>query len=286
VYLRNHLLPILGEVRLDRLTTETLDRLYAHLRDDKGLSKASIHKAHNVVSRALGQATKWEWVGDNVARNASPPAIPRQKINAPTPEEVRRLISVASEDNLDFGTFLRLAAVSGARRGELCALRWSDVDFDRATVEFARAMVIGGGAVTERGTKTGNTRRVGIDPGTVDALRDLRKVAEGRAEACGITLGAGGFVFTHKPDGSVAWRPDNVTTKFARLRTRLGIKVSIHGLRHYSATRALNAGIPLRTVSGRLGHSRSSTTSDIYSQWATETDAVAAGVLGDLLDGE
>ena len=92
-------------------------------------------------------------------------------------------------------------------------------------------------------------------------------------------------VFSYEPDGSVPWRPDGVTARFVRLRDGLGLSgVRLHDLRHFVATRMLAAGVPVPTVSGRLGHANSSTTLNVYSHFLEASDREAAEALGRLLD--
>lgn len=284
VYLGKHILPALGATRLDRLGAEDLDRFYRAL-GRKGLSPASIRKAHNVVSRALTQAVKWRWIPDNPARRASPPKVPKPRVSPPDPAQVALLLRAADEHDADLGTFLRLAAVTGARRGELCALRWRDVA--NGTVNIERGLVHGPEGVVERPTtKTGRARVVALDAGTIDTVAAHRARCRDRAEECGLEFDPHGFVFSTQVDGSVAWRPDGATGRFMRLRNRVGVPARLHDLRHFAATRMITAGVPVRTVSGRLGHSRASTTTDIYSHWVSESDQAAADVMGGLIDSQ
>ena len=92
------------------------------------------------------------------------------------------------------------------------------------------------------------------------------------------------FVFTWEPDGSIPWTPDSVTRRFASLRTTLGLDdVRLHDLRHFAATRMMAAGVPVRTVSGRLGHANPSTTLGVYSHFVQASDRDAANILGDIV---
>jgi integrase len=93
-----------------------------------------------------------------------------------------------------------------------------------------------------------------------------------------------GFVFSDDVVGSQPWRPDGVTASFVRLRDKVGLSsVRLHDFRHFAATQLLAAGVPVRTVSGRLGHANPATTLNVYAAWLQESDQVAATVLSDLL---
>jgi integrase len=113
--------------------------------------------------------------------------------------------------------------------------------------------------------------------------QDHRERMEKRAADCGVDLVDDAFVFSGSPDGTVHWWPSNLDPSFRRLCRRLGVPDSVkrHGLRHTQVTELLDAGVPLRTVSDRVGHRNPSTTSNIYSHWIAETDERAALVVGD-----
>jgi integrase len=120
--------------------------------------------------------------------------------------DLRDLQALVKIDELDpdFGVSLRLAATTGARRSQLCALRWSDVDLDARTITFARGIVDGGPGVgmVEKTTKSGQVWRVSIAPGTSTRLESYRQVCLERAAAARTTLPLTGFVFAVPPDGS------------------------------------------------------------------------------------
>jgi integrase len=198
-----------------------------------------------------------------------------------------RLIEQADAEDPDFGVFLRLAATTGARRGELCALRWRDVDLNEGTLTISRALVdCADGGYVEKDTKTHAARRIALDSSMVKSLRAHKQRQAERALMGGVRIDGQTRVFSYELDGSVPWRPDGVTARFVRLRDGLGLTgVRLHDLRHFVATRMLAAGVPVPTVSGRLGHANSSTTLNVYSHFLEASDREAAEALGKLLDG-
>ena len=258
----------------------------ARRREGRPLSVASVRRVHVVVRRSLSQAKRWGWVSENVAADASPGRVPRREITPPDPEVTMRLIEQAEAEDPDFGVFLRLAATTGARRGELCALRWRDVDLNEGTVTISRALVdCADGGYVEKDTKTHAARRIALDASMVKSLRAHKQRQAERALIGGVRIGGQTRVFSYEPDGSVPWRPDGVTARFVRLRDGLGFTgVRLHDLRHFVATRMLAAGVPVPTVSGRLGHANSSTTLNVYSHFLEASDREAAEALGRLLD--
>ena len=137
--------------------------------------------------------------------------------------------------------------------------------------------------VYEKDTKNHQHRTVSLSPMAVDVLRTHRSAMRQRALACGVHLVEDAFVFSGAADCSTFWWPSNLNHSFARLRDRAGLpkSVKLHGLRHTQVTQLLDAGVPVRTVSGRVGHRNPSTTNNIYSHWVAETDERAASVVQD-----
>jgi len=195
------------------------------------------------------------------------------------------LIQTAEERDADFGSFLRLAVVTGARRGEVCAVRWQNVDFQSGTISISRSIVDGSNdQLIEKDTKTHSSRQVVLDDGTLAVLASRRAAAEERAADCGVELLDGAFMFSDSPDGRQPWRPGRVTLAFGRLCQQKGATgVRLHDLRHFAASTLLGAGVPVKTVSGRLGHANAATTLNVYAHFLESSDAEAAKVLGGLL---
>jgi len=281
---KQRLLPALGTTRLNRLNAAQLDRLYRSLSAD-GLAPASVRAVHAVISSALNQAVRWGWIGHNVADRATPPPTRRPALSPPEPEIVIALIEAAKRSRYpELGLFFHVAAVTGARRGELIALRWGSIDFDRLQVLIDRAVVQVGREVIEKDTKTHQARRLAIDAGTGGLLQRHHDDSVRRARMARADLDDRSFIFSDEPDGSIPWKPDRVTTAFGRLCQQRGVSgVRFHDLRHFAATRLLSSGVDVRTVSGRLGHATASTTLGVYAHFLQSADHAAADVLGGLL---
>jgi integrase len=277
------IVPRLGEWKVRALRTSDIDQIYGEL--SRRLSAQSVHHVHAVLRRLLNQGVRWGWLSTNPALNASPPKARRKPITPPRPEQVSRLIAEAERREPDLGCFLRLAAVTGARRGELCALRWTDVEFDGPSITLSRAIVgARNDSLIEKETKTHAGRRISLDKTTAASLKEQRERSEQRATAVDANLADDAFLFSDDVLGSRPWRPDRATLAFIRLRDDIGLDgVRLHDLRHFAATRLLAAGVPVRTVSGRLGHASAATTLNVYAAWLQESDQVAATVLSDLL---
>ncbi|WDZ84903.1 tyrosine-type recombinase/integrase [Micromonospora cathayae] len=307
--LNKHVRLVLGKLSLNRLDAETLESFYASLRRCrdwcggkasvthrvagehpctarcrphvcKPLSPSSVRQIHWILSGALSRAVRWRWIAINPAAQAEPPAAPHPDPQPPNPTDAARIITESWRDP-DWGALVWLAMTTGARRGELAALRWHHLDLAAGVLTLRRSAYLdANGGLQEKDTKTHQQRRVALDPETVDVLTELHARYVDRLEQLDATADPTDYVFSPEPDNSRGYRPDTITQRYGRLAKRLGIDSHIHALRHYSATELINAGVDVRTVAGRLGHGGGGTTTlRVYAAWLSESDQRAAGTL-------
>ena len=289
-YVKSVIAPMIGHLQISKVTSLDLDRFYRHLVDVGGpkgpYSPASIVRVHGIMRRAFAQGVRWGWIRQNPAREASPPrdTTPRQFV-PPTPDQVAQLLAEAKRRDSQMATLLRLAVSTGARRGELLALRWRHFDLGKGTVTIQRGIVLANGELVEQGTKTHQTRTITLDISTLQTLAEHRKRKFDLLEQVGADSLEDRFVFSELPDCSRPMRPDSTSRAFRALCAKAGIaNVRFHDLRHYVATRLLTSGVDPRTVAGRLGHRKPSTTLDVYAHFVPEADQWAADLLASLLD--
>jgi integrase len=276
--------PSLGKVTLTRLTAKNLDSLYGAMKN-AGKSPKTIRNHHAIISAALHQAVRWGWVRSNVAEMAKPPRVPQKRVEAPSLDVVRDVIEAAERRDPRLAPLLMLAALTGMRRGELCALRWSDIDFDAGMLTVNHSVVVAPKGLVEKSTKSNRERVVALDAVALALLEQHHSRAAQWMRQAGGELSANAFVFSPYVEGTKPFRPDNVTSFFIRVRNEVGAPtVRLHDLRHFTATQLIGAGVDVRTVAGRLGHSDPSVTLRVYSHALVERDRAAASVMGNLLD--
>lgn len=303
--------PAVGDIKLRTLQhrVDILDKFYAHLRrcrllcdgrpgidhrtsgkhecDERcrphacrPMQPRTIRNVHAILRAALGFAVKWGWIERNPAEHASPPKLTPSEINPPDPEQAARLVDAAWEADPNLGVFLWLAMTTGARRAELCVLRWSDIRFDAADLLIARAFVTRKGQKLVKDTKTHQKRRLSLDPATVQILEEHQKRQQKVADQAGLEVAADGYVFSRDGFGEDPWLPDTLTHQFRRIARQVGVPCRLHDLRHYSATQMIANGVDLRTVAGRLGHSGGGAiTLKVYSHWTRPAEQHAAELL-------
>jgi integrase len=179
--------------------------------------------------------------------------------------------------------YIWLAAVTGARRGELCGLQWTDIDLDAGVVHIAFSYLVRSGEKMRKDTKTHQERDLAIDAVTVSVLTERKQHVQVLVASVGVKLVPTAYVFSNDPLGTTPWNPDWVTHKVAEVAARAGVSLNVKALRHYTASQLLAGGIDLRNTAARLGHGGGgATTLRHYADPVTEVDRRAAAYLAQL----
>ena len=266
-----------ADMQVARLTVADIERWHARLRT-AGVGPAAIRNRHSVLRAALDQAVRWGWLMVNVASMARL-AMPRKADrSAMSPGDVRDLIEAAMSIELAAGVALRVAAISTARRSEIAALRWVDLDgcnlmIDSQIVELRSVREDGHATkLVDEITKTGNVRTVALDADTIALLHRLR---EERARFSPWLFS----IFDEPPS------PDRIGWWFSRAREISGVdkKWRLHDLRHWGATTGIGLGHDIRTVANRLGHANAGLTLRVYAHALPSADTALADTLGEAL---
>lgn len=273
--LRLHVRPHLLERPLHKLRAADLDRLYRRL-VDAGVSAPRVRRVHTVLSTALAQAVRWEMIAANPALSASPPMVRQREISPPSADEVIDFFSRLEADDEDLAVFVWLASATGARRGELCALRWASIDLEHASLLIERNIVDGDQGLVEKDTKTHQVRRLALGAATVKRLAAHRRAAQERALACGMRP-----MRTCSPPPWTGRFPGGRTTQRTASSPPAAATAWLTACDCMtSATSWLPAmiasGVDVRTLAGRLGHRRTSTTLDCYAAFLPAADRAAA----------
>ena len=273
--------PRLGKMRVADLDQDHLDALYAEL-NAKGLKATTIRRVHALMSAACRFGQKRKLMKHNPAALASPPPVRAAEVKAPSVDEVRRIIT-AAEDKGDevLAAIVALAALTGARRGELCALRWTDVDWTTHILTIARSVYrTPDGDWLLKDPKSHQNRRLSLDEVSLDALLRRRKAAEALAASLQLELSPAAFIFTESPQGLEPIVPDVVTQRYSKVAKSAGITTHFHALRHFMGTQAIANGYDVVTVAKRLGHADATTTLKVYAHALEARDRDLAAAIG------
>ena len=274
--INRHVRPQIGELRLQAISPARLTKLYRELttsggRDGAGLSPRTVEYVHAVLRKAFRDAVVVDQIllSNPVERAKRPRKARSEPGRVWTPAQLRAFLDTARQHRLF--AFYRVAAYTGARRGELLNLRWQDVDLELSEVRISGSAAVLAGQRIEGTTKSGRSRTVSIDPDTVQVLRDHRKrQTEERLRVGPEWRGTDDYVF------STAWgepiHPDTVSSLMTTLINAHNSQQSeplpharLHDLRHIHATTLLLAGVPVHVVAARLGHADPSITLRVYA---------------------
>jgi integrase len=277
-------------VPLQAVTAADLDQLYSSLltnggRDGAALSFRTVRHVHAILSKALTDAERRDLISRNPARRANPPsptAARSPEASTWTPGQLRAFLDATADHY--HGALFRVAAMTGLRRGELCGLRWADLDLDGGRLKVRRTIAVVNRELVEGETKSARSRRtVDLDPVTVHALRAhrVRQLEERMLVGAGYT--DRDLVFA-TPEGA-PWNPDAVGAAFNRAVARTDLpRIRFHDLRHSHATHLLASGANARLVSERLGHATVAFTLDVYGHVMPGQQADAAAAVAALVD--
>jgi integrase len=251
----------------------------------KPMKPATILRIHSIISSALDLAVRYDWTERNVAKNASPPHPRKREPDPPSPDQAARLLNLVWTEDEEFGLYLWTAITTGARRGEVSALRENRFDFASQQIRVSTTYIVKQGNRIEKAPKDGDGRVLSLDLLTCELLRERFQRRRADAQALGVQVPDDAFAFSPDPAGCTPWNPDTMTHRYRRYALRVGIASSLKELRHYSATQLLAAGTDLNTVAGRLGHAEGSTTLKFYAQFTRPADQRAAAIIPSQLDG-
>jgi integrase len=273
---KHWILPSIGSQKIAALKPAHILGLVKHA-DDAGLAPKTQKHILTLMRTALTWAMRLDLVFRNVALAVDAPTVPKSEARSLTEEEMFRFLRDAESGR--WGPFFRIALATGARRGELLALRWSDVTPDGSSVLISRAFIETSAKearIVEKGTKTNRARRIPLGSLGTEGLRAQRAMQAADKLQLGAAFHDSDHIFQAPIGGPLA--PYKATDAFRTIRNRLKMKATLHDLRHTAATWMLSSGIDIRSVAQVLGHTQASTTLSVYSHVlpGAEKKAVAA----------
>jgi len=276
--IRNHIKPSLGTIPLNILNTNTI-QTWVNDMIKKGLSPKTIRNTFNVLNPALKKAVLLRMLPHNPCEGVALPKLQKPKVEVYTKAESKQVLSAAK--GTDLYLFVLLSLSLGTRRGELSALKWENIDFEKRTIKVCESRVHANKTVIEKDPKSEAGNRT-ITVGS-DVMNELRKAKEAYDEKAKEPWFRDlGFVIC-KEDGT-PYRPDSLTQKWERFTERNNLPhIKLHGLRHTNATTLIAAGISPKVVQQRLGHADVSITLNTYTHVLPSMDKEAAEKIDNIL---
>lgn len=258
---------------------------------DGKLNNNSVIRYQAMLSSIFKKGVQWGLINENPCSRAEHPKAEEIDVRVLTEEEIPKLLDALSDAPPQYSVITQLALLTGARRGEICGLRWSDIDFEKGTLSIKRTVqFIPGEGIVFTSPKTKRSRRcIRIGADCLELLKEYRqhqiqeRLRIGSKWARKVTIENGKVVdndmlFTRWNGEPLD--PETVSTWFPRFLEEHGLPaVHFHSLRHTNASLLIAAHVPITTVSGRLGHAQTSTTLNFYASAIQSADAAAADAL-------
>ena len=255
------------------------------------LNSNSVLRYHAMLSSVFRKGVQWGLINENPCARAERPKASEIDVETLDEEDIARLLEALADVPAHFSVITQLALLTGARRGEICGLRWSDIDFEKGTLSIKRTVqFIPGEGIVFTSPKTKRSRRcIRIGADCLELLKEYRqhqiqeRLRIGSRWARKVTIENGKVVdndmlFTRWNGEPLD--PETVSTWFPRFLEEHGLPaVHFHSLRHTNASLLIAAHVPITTVSGRLGHAQTSTTLNYYASAIQSADAAAADAL-------
>jgi integrase len=289
----SHVIPALGEVRLQKLRPTQIQDFINNCRKDGrlngegGLSARSALHIHRIFKLALKQAVGWKLISSNPMDGITAPSPDKPEVEVLDKAETATLLKAA--EGRPIYTTILLAVTTGMRRGELLALRWSDIDFVKGHLDVNQTLVetkAKGLEFKAPKSKSGK-RRISLPAITIEELKRHRNRQAEKFFKLGFRPGNDDLVFLSiHADGTIgARKPWSLTKVFSCFIKSVKVpQITLHGLRHSHITHLLMDGEPINVVSKRAGHSTVSITLDVYGHVLKENQRELADSYGNALE--
>ena len=263
---------------------------FSPVSEGQTLSGKTLLNYHRLISSVLETAVKWQIILSNPCKRVSPPKAEKVEAKYLDEKQSALVLEALQSEPLKYRALFSLLLYSGMRRGEICGLSWSDVDFRNCIIDISKSSLYlpGKGVFEDKTKNTSSMRTIKIPKSIIDILRELRSEQLQELFKQGSAWqGSGDLkekIFTQANGKPI--HPCTVTTWFAKFLVRHNLEsldVSPHSLRHTNATLLIASGVDLRTVSKRLGHAQMTTTANTYTHAIRTADEIASQTLDDIL---
>ena len=278
--IRNHIRPALGYVPLTLLTALEVQRFLGKC-SDAGLSSQTVLHIRSTLRQALNQAVRWNLLPKSIMDNVVPPKLIKREIRPLSKDEITLLLTEA--EGTDYFVPIHLAIYTGMRRGEICGLRWGDVDLAKGSIAVrVQKVMLNGRPILKKVKSAASRRTLRLAQPTTLLLRSLRELREAQLAEWDVPITDDTQVCV-RPNGRTL-APNPLYDNFKIFAERCGITgVRFHDLRHTHASLLLTSGVPLHEVKEQLGHSTIQITIDTYGHLMPSAETRAAEAVAKML---
>lgn len=310
--LNSRIIPALGHIKLNRLQPTHLTEFYNNLREDGirtdgksgGLSERTILHHHRLISSILTCAVQWQFILNSPASRVKAPKVEKTEARHFDIDQTEYIFELIENEPIKYKTAVYIAIYGGMRLGELSGLEWSDIDLDNGILKIHQSLqyIPGEGIFSKSPKNESSNRLISLPKTVINLIREYKVWQNGeKAKLDNLWHKEYDNIFTTR-DGKPIY-PGTISKWFNKFIKQHNEKimndetiakedkpnyllanVNFHGLRHTSASILINQGLDVTTVSKRLGHARTSTTTDIYSHSLQKSDMEAANKLENLFN--
>ncbi|WDV94207.1 site-specific integrase [Brevibacillus parabrevis] len=293
-YLKNRILPVFGNMRLDQIKPFHIVRFISELSDEGSrqdgkegsLSPGTIRYIHRVINNILSRAEEWKIIKKNPAADVKKPKESYKDIDVYDETEIAALFEALEKEPFQWRMMITLAITTGLRRGELVGLEWKHIDLENGTIEVKQSIsmrIKGEAIITEPKTKK-SKRKISLPDALIDQLKEYylyaRKI---RLQMGDKWIGGDHFFVFCNPDGK-PFHPETPYLHFRRFLKINGLRyIRFHALRHTSATLLISQGVHAKIISERLGHASITTTMNVYGHALQTADKEAANKFNSII---
>jgi integrase len=281
IVIKKHLVPELGQIKLNQLTPAMIQKFYSRKLED-GFSGDYVRYMHSILHKALNQAVKWQFLYKNPAEHVTPPKLNLKEKSIWTIEEASHFLKYTQKEHYYIAYLL--AIHTGMRQGEILGLRWKDCDLEKGLLRIQQTLGRTRKGLMFQEPKTrGSKRVITLTNQVLDALK--RHKAKQNQQKLLLGRGYQDHDLVNSTLEGKPINPRNLIRNFHRMIEKSGVpKLRFHDLRHTHASIMLQLGEHPKIVSERLGHSRTGVTLDIYSHVIPNLQADAAKKFGDAMN--
>lgn len=304
LYTKNRIIPVLGDLKLDKVTPEHLLDFYANLREpgiredgksNEALSAATIQKYHHILSSMFSSAVEWQIIEQNPCDRVKAPKVPKKKPFTLDDKQTVTLFKALANEPLKFRAITALAVFTGMRRGEILGLSKKNLNLTNKSIRINQTCSHAkGGSFIQPSTKTDSSERVIPFPAEIVPLLVAHLAAqEEKKNKCGDKWVSTIEIDSKKVGNDLIFtqwngkpmHPNAVDTWFNKFRSdnKFSDELTFHGLRHTNITLLLVNGVDVGTVADNSGHAKRSTTLNIYQGSIPSVQRAAADKMGELL---
>ena len=272
VTLNNHIIPYFGEKPLQKIGREDIYKYFAYLKEKKNLSQNTIRKHYDMLCGIFTSAVQAEKVFVSPMKSVRAPRHEPFESHIYSPHQIVELFKASEGDRTELA--IHLAVYLGLRRGEICGLRWQNVDLDTRAINIVESRTMAGAMIVDGPVKSDSSeRRLKIPDGLMTALLTAQAQQEKNKRALKKRYNNQGYVFCYQ--NGRPYRPNYLSILFSQMLEKNNLPhIRFHDLRHTHGSIAI-LGASLYDVSKSLGHSRQELTQRIYLKELTEIKSAA-----------